>query len=167
MSDDGLKDQAEVPVPPLPDAEREPTPEEIQAQFQHRVNIMFAEILAALQVWAPQLTQDEAMEVAQRMVKEQLEGIPQILQGTVVPDQVAKYPTLQITIVNRVSKVAVNMQASKRFEHIADPQAAALSACMFALLKSPEARALLRAFGFDYTFAQTPQPAAGKIIIPS
>jgi len=174
MADD-LKDQPKGVVPPkLPEEEvaSEAAPGLTQEQFHQMLNARFtqivSEVVGALHVFAPHVPHEAAIRLGETMAREQMDGdkLPQVTHSIADPDQVAKYPTLYLWIADGKNGV-VMMKGPKRLERVHDLQAVAHSAVILAFILSPAARAVLRAFGFTYTFVASSDPPGGKIILNS
>lgn len=166
-----MTDQPNGIVPPkLPEEEAldELTPEQLQQMVQTRYQQLVGEVLGALAVFAPHVPQDAAMRLGEMIAREQMDGdkLPTVIQSMVDPDLVAKHPTLFLNITDG-KKQRVSMRGPKRLEHTHDLSAVAHSVVILAFILSPAARAVLRAFGFNYTFAASSDPPAGKIILNS
>lgn len=138
---------------------------EVLLQFmKDELNRTYASIASALHAFAPHLTEESAAQLSAVIAKQQIHDVPEIFAGMLQTDMVAKYPTLLMTVTDR-HKNTVVMESPKRFERITDVSVAAQTAVMYAILHSPEARAILKAFGFDYAFAQSAKNPRGSIIL--
>lgn len=154
----GHSDQPQGVVPPM-------SPEDLQMLLLQQFEVLAHEIAGITKLFAPHLTDDDIWKLAQSVAKEQLDqkqGLPLVLNGMTDPTAVQVYPTLHLYFTFQGKRV--EMQAPKRLDGIADPIAAGQSAVMLAFLLAPGARAVLRAYGFQYHFAQSKKPVSGKII---
>lgn len=158
---DQIPDQPMGVVPP-------PTPEELQRMLQQQFNAVWIEVLSVLSAFAPHLSEQEAKQLAQRVAAEQMDqkAIPLIIRSMIDRDAASKHPTLHL-FVQDAKGLKVDMKAPKRLEEIKDLTTAAQSAVLLAFLLAPGARAVLRAFGFHYTLAQSQTPAGGRVILSS
>lgn len=136
--------------------------------FDMFTGVMLSQTLGVLQVFAPHLQPDVAMQLAQSCVSEQVGPITtEIIPSLIVSDAVAKYPTLIVRIGRQGAEIKVDVKAAKRLDRVNDPGAAAQTGLLLALLLSPAARAVLKAFGWHYHFMASPENLAGGIILQS
>lgn len=124
------------------------------------------EVLAHL---APHLPDDAAIELAMNCAAEQMGAIPMGVMPTIFDETMrAKFPTFFASIKKQGDEDrAAVVKAAKSLEKVIDPGHAIQTAMIFALLLTPAARALLRAYGFEVTFGQSPEAPAGQIILSS
>lgn len=150
-------DQPSDVVPPITDAQF--MEQLLQAQFQAIVG----EVLGILGAFAPHLSEQQAMQFAQGAAKEQMDQsqIPMIIRS-MIDGSSQTHPTIHLYVGDDKGKV--EMKAPKRLEQVRDLQTVAQSIVLLAFVLSPGARAVLRAFGFRYTLAQSKTPAGGLVI---
>lgn len=132
----------------------------------HAATEKICEVLAYL---APHIPDEAAIELAMNCAAEQMGSIPIHIMPTIFDEtERAKYPTFFASIKKQGDEnVAAVVKAPKSLEKVIDPGHAIQSAMIFALLLTPAARALLRAYGFEITFGQSPEAPAGQIILSS
>ncbi len=162
-----------VAVPRLPEEEaaqaaQEITPEQFQQLMQAQFRGLVMEVVQVLHLFAPHVPEADAVRLAQIVAKEQMDqsAVPLIIQSMVDPDSIAKHPTLHLYVSDQ-KKGQVEMKTPKRFEQIRDLHVAAQAALALAFVLCPQARAVLRAFGFSYRFAASQTPAGGRIVLSS
>lgn len=147
---------------------REPTPDEIRTMLESQANVMLSQTLGALAAFAPHLTPDQMLDLAKSTVDEQLGPISgEIMPSMLFPDAITKHPTIILRLGRGKEDIKVDVKAAKRLERVSDPGAAAQAGLLLALLTSPSARAVLKAFGWQYQFMQTAEQVGGSIILHS
>jgi hypothetical protein len=146
------------------DAVEDLSPELVRQFLDDELNRTTISVWNALRFFAPHLSEESGRNLASVIARQQMAEIPKIFAGMLDTDQIAKYPSLQMTVTDQKGNHVV-MECPKRFERITDLGVAAQTAVLYAILHSPEARAILKAFGFSYTFAQTARNPRGSIIL--
>lgn len=138
----------------------------LQEMALHAATEKICEVLAYL---APHVPDEAAIQLAMNCAAEQMGSIPMHVMPTIFDEEQRKqFPTFLATIKKQGDdNVAAVVKAPKSLEKVVDPGHAIQSAMIFALLLTPAARALLRAYGFEITFAQSAEAPAGQIILSS
>jgi hypothetical protein len=148
----------------------EPTAEQMQQMVQQALEMTAVQTSAILEQLAPHLNDELRAELGGIVAQEQFGPIDQQILPTLFGPMAESHPTL-VCLISEAKKKGdearqVQLRAPKSLNDVADPQTAAQSAVLIALLLCPPARALLKAFGFSYQFAQSDAAAEGKIIMP-
>lgn len=144
------------------------TAEGMRALIEQRMAITASQVMGILQLLAPHVPADVALQIAQGTAQEQFGPIMQEILPTLAdPDAVAKHPTLIVRVGKPGEDLAAVVKSPKRLERVSDCGVAAQSAMVLALVLCPEARAILRAFGFTYAFMQSAEAPGGQIILSS
>lgn len=151
-----VTDQPPDVVPPF-------TAEAFQELLQQQFHAIASEVFGILAAFAPHLDQQQAQQFAMSAAKEQLDQdkIPAIIRS-MIDESVRTHPTICLFVGDAKGKM--EMKAPKRLDQIRDLKTAAQSAMILAFLLAPGARAVFRAFGFRYHFAQSNAPAGGLVI---
>lgn len=126
-------------------------------------------ICETLAYLAPHVPDDAAIELAMQCAAEQMGAIPMQVLPTIFDEKTrAQYPTFFAAVKKAGEEdPAAVVKAAKSLEKVTDPGHALQTVMVFALLHTPAARALLRAYGFEITFGQTSEAPAGQIVLSS
>lgn len=139
---------------------RELTQEEV---MQWTIENMGRDVIAMLSMYS-NLDDEQKLQHAQAAVNEQLQVMDQIIPTLINAEQVKSHPTLMIKVRGPKGVTGV-FEASKTLHGVEDPGRGIATALTLALLHSPGIRALLRVYGFDYTFMQSAKNLDVKKII--
>lgn len=144
------------------------TDAELQATLQMHADAMLSQTVGMLGMLAPHIDEQTAMELAMACVQDQLGPVSQqILPSFITQEAVASHPTIILRVKRAGEELTVDVKANKRFERISDPGAAVHAALVLAFLTSPAARAVLKAFGWEFRFLASPEHVGGSIILQS
>lgn len=118
-------------------------------------------ILGPLQEFT-NLDADTATTLAMSVSREQLDVLNQIMPTTQHGDEaLVKFPRFGVKI-QAPNGTSGQITAPKRLEDVTDPGEALHWAFVLSLILCPQARACLKAFGFNYAFVQAAKQTESK-----
>jgi hypothetical protein len=135
---------------PEDEPEMDLTPEQ-QAAYDQGV-LVIRQIAEAILPFAPEMTEAQLSGLAIGALEEQQKVMHEIFP-TLFGEQAHHYPSIQV-LIKGPNGMEGAVTAPKRLEGVEDPQPGLQWAFMQALLLSPSVRAILRVWGFTYSFAQ-------------
>lgn len=122
------------------------------------VPLSSAELLAfGIQMFAPHLTEEQLVELTRIMLREQPQT-DQIYASAVDPKLRKQHSIWGLRIFLKKQQVG-EVTAPKKAELTMQPHEVIAHATVVALLDSPRARALIRAYGLNYDFFQRRGPS--------
>lgn len=139
-----------------PNGASEASPKLSEEELAMRRQVL-GQLAGMIAPFCPNLDEAALLQLAAEGLAEQQEihekVMPTFMAGT---EAVTRYPTIRVS-VQAPNGVSGTVAGPKRLEGVDDPQPAITQALLVALMLTPSVRAVLKAWGFKYSFEQSMQ----------